>query len=58
MQNFYNGISQNIWGLLDAAAGGVLMSRTVKEAKSIVERMTVGLSICGGVDDRTRDQLD
>lgn len=58
MQNFYNGIDQNIQGLLDTVAGGALMQRTLKDSKSIVECIATGSFICIKVKVRVRDQLD
>lgn len=58
MWNFYNGIGPNSQGLLDVAAEGALLPRTIEDAKSIIERMTTGSSTCAEVDARARDQSE
>jgi len=39
VQTFYNGVTQPIRSMIDAAAGGTLMSKTEEEAYNLIEEM-------------------
>ena len=39
VQTFYNGLSRNTKTLVDAAAGGALMGKTIDEAHQLLEEM-------------------
>lgn len=58
MQNFYNGISPTIRRLFDAATCGILMSKMVDDAKSIIKHMATGSSACQDLDSRPKKKLE
>jgi len=39
VQMFYNGLTQPVQSMTDAAAGGILMSKTGEEAYNLIEEM-------------------
>ena len=41
VQTFYNGVTQPVRSMIDAAAGGTLMSKTEKEAYNLIEEMAL-----------------
>jgi len=41
VQTFYNGIAQAMRSMIDAAAGGTLMSKTEGQAYNLIEEMTL-----------------
>jgi len=41
VQTFYNGVTQPVCSMIDAAAGGTLMSKTEEEAYNLIEEMAL-----------------
>ena len=41
VQTFYNGVTQPVRSMIDAAAGGTLMSKTEEEAYNLIEEMAL-----------------
>jgi len=41
VQTFYNEVTQPVRSMIDAAAGGTLMSKTEEEAYNLIEEMTL-----------------
>jgi len=41
VQTFYNGVAQPVRSMIDAAAGGTLMSKTEGEAYNLIEEMAL-----------------
>jgi len=41
VQTFHNGVTQLVRSLIDAAAGGTLMSKTEEEAYNFIEEMAL-----------------
>ena len=40
IQTFYNGLERSVKILIDAAAGGALMGKSIEAAKALLEKMT------------------
>ena len=41
VQTFYNGVTQPVWSMIDAAVGGTLISKTEEEAYNLIEEMAL-----------------
>ena len=41
VQTFYNGVTQPVRSMIDAAAGGTLMSKTEEEAYNLIKKMAL-----------------
>ena len=41
VQTFYNGVTQLVRSMIDAVAGGTLMSKTKEEAYNLIEEMAL-----------------